>query len=81
MLTTTQTVDARVPTCYELYHACFREFLNADYGDSSASSDDQQPYDLLVLADELRQAAITAHNRICEIYLTCFVILDDGLPY
>ena len=38
------------------------------------------PYELLVLADELRQAAIIAHNRICDIYLTCFGGLDDGLP-
>ena len=42
MLTTTRTSNARAPIRYEIYHASFREFLNADYGDSSASSGDQQ---------------------------------------
>ncbi len=80
MLTTTRASNATAPIRYEIYHASFREFLNADYGDSSASSDDQQSYELLVLADELRQAAITAHDRICDTYLAFFGGLDDGLP-
>ena len=80
MLTTTRTFNAAAPIRYEIYHASFREFLNADYGDPAISSDDQLPYELLVLTDELRHATITAHNRICDIYLTCFGGLDDGLP-
>ena len=33
MLTTTRTSDATAPIRYEIYHASFREFLNADNGD------------------------------------------------
>ena len=38
------------------------------------------PYELLALADELGQAATSAHNRICDTYLACFGGLDAGLP-
>jgi hypothetical protein len=80
MLTTTWEADTTAPIRYEIYHASFREFLNQGRNDAPAALDDQQPYDLLVLAGELRQAVTSAHNRICDIYLTCFGGLDDGLP-
>jgi hypothetical protein len=80
MLTTNWTFNATTPIRYSIYHASFREFLNSDYDDPSTSSGDQQSYGLLALAAELRQTSITAHNRICDIYLTEFGGLDDGLP-
>jgi hypothetical protein len=79
MLTTSRTFNTPASIRYEIYHASFREFLNADYGDQSASADDQESYELDALADELRPAAITAHNRICDTYLTCFGGLNEGL--
>ncbi len=80
MLTTTRAFHASASIRYEIYHASFREFLNADDGDQSTSFAGPQSYEIVALADELRQAAITAHNRICDTYLTCFGGLDDGLP-
>ena len=79
MLTTPRGPGVRSPVRYEIYHASFREFLNADNGESDASSEDEHPYELLLLADELRQATVTAHSRICDTYLTCFGGLNNEL--
>ena len=65
---------------YEIYHASFRELLNGSLGDRPGQSDDQQPYELLALIDELSQATVSAHDRICDIYLSYFGGLDAGLP-
>jgi hypothetical protein len=75
LLTTTGT-----PLRYEIYHNSFREFLNADHDDPSTWPGDQRPYELLALNDQLRQAALSAHNRISDAYLTCFGGLEAGLP-
>ena len=79
MLTTTRAINARMPICYEIYHASFREFLSVQDAASSGSSGGQQSYELVALADELRHAGITAHNRICDTYLTCFGGLEGGV--
>src|ERR1035441_4906836 len=78
LLTTTQPTPG-MPLRYEIYHASFREMLNAtdDYGLASGS---KQPYDQVALADELHGAAAAAHARIANTYLGYFGGLDAGLP-
>jgi hypothetical protein len=80
LLTTTRTPAAGTSLRYEIYHASFRELLNPRRDAPPAESSDQDPYELVVLADELQQAAVTAHNSISDTYLTCFGGLDAGLP-
>jgi hypothetical protein len=80
MLTATRILNGSEPTRYSIYHASFREFLNADHSDPSTSGANDQPYEILAMADELRQAASTAHSRICDIYLSQFGGLENGLP-
>lgn len=79
MLTTTRTPPAGTPLRYEIYHASLRELLNASHDDRPTLLDDQQPHDLLALAEELRQATVVAHHRICDIYLADFGGLNAGL--
>jgi hypothetical protein len=74
------TTSAGTPLRYEIYHSSFRELLNPrdDYPDARAG--DQYSYELLALADEFRQAAASAHSRICDTYLAAFGGLEAGLP-
>jgi hypothetical protein len=80
MLTTSRILNGSEPTRYSIYHASFREFLKADYSDLSASGVNGQSDEILAMADELRQAASTAHDRICDAYLSQFGGLENGLP-
>jgi hypothetical protein len=79
-LTTTRTPPSGTPLRYEIYHASFRELLNPRHDEALAAPSDPQPYELLALADELKQAALSAQNRVCDTYLACFGGLDTGLP-
>ena len=80
LLTTTRATRDGPPRRYEIYHASFRDVLKAAHGVGSGWPGGGQPDDVEALADELRQAALAAHARIADTYLTCFGSLDDGLP-
>jgi hypothetical protein len=76
LLATTRAATGGIPLRYEIYHASFRDALNGSW---PAGPDDERA-DLAALADELGQAAIMAHARIAETYLSCFGGLNAGLP-
>jgi hypothetical protein len=80
LLTAGQGSAAGMPLRYEIYHASLRELLTGHSGNPPAGPGDQHPFDLVALADELGQAALTAHNRICDTYLACFGGLESALP-
>jgi len=79
MLTATRANYSKTPTRYEIYHASFREFLNAGNDDLSTSGE-PQPDESLALAEELQKATLGAHTRICDAYLAFFGGLQNGLP-
>ena len=66
------------PLRYEVYHASFRQLLQADYG--TAAIPGELPSELEALADELGEATIAAHSRVTDIYLGEFGGLEAGLP-
>jgi hypothetical protein len=78
LLTATRADAVSQPLRYGIYHASFREALRADDA-ASRSEPDDQPYELAALADELEQAAFSAHSRIADIYLEYFGGLNTGL--
>ena len=80
LLTTMRAQAAGAPLRYEIYHASFREVLNPGPEDTADLSANQPAYELIALSDELRQAAASAHNRICDTYLASFGGLDAGVP-
>jgi hypothetical protein len=76
LLTATRASAAGLPQRYEIYHASFRELLTAHHGRPGPD----QPSEAAALADELAQAATSAHSRVADSYLTRFGGLDNGLP-
>jgi hypothetical protein len=79
LLAATPAPSPGQPLRYEIYHDSFRELVNGSL-DGRSGSPDHQPYELLALADELRQATAAAHDRIGDAFLSCFGGLDAGLP-
>ena len=80
LLTTTRATTGRTLLRYEIYHASFRDALRALYDDGPAGPDEDHSSNLLALADELRQATLTAHSRISDTYLDSFGGIHEGLP-
>jgi hypothetical protein len=64
---------------YAIYHASFRELLNA-HADEDAPSSGGVPAEELSIAAELAEAAAAAQSRICDSYLAHFGTLAAGLP-
>jgi hypothetical protein len=79
MLAVTRQATPGAVLQYEIYHSSFRELLSGFPGDQPSPPDDLQPFELLAVADELGQATIAAHSRICDAYLRYFGGLDAGL--
>jgi hypothetical protein len=77
LLTATRATHAGAPLRYEIYHASFRDLLQAMPGQLHPASDGS--YELEALTDVLRQAAGNAHDRIASKYLTDFGSLHTGL--
>jgi hypothetical protein len=80
LLTTTRATRASTPLRYEIYHASFRQVLEALPGEQSPDPGEERPYELQALADELREATVAAHGRIADTYLSCFGGLAAELP-
>ena len=78
LLTTTRAAAVRQPLRYEFYHTSLREALLGADGESRTLLDNE-PYEIAALADELKQATLTAHSRIASTYLSFFGGLDSGL--
>ena len=76
-LLATRRTSADRPLEYEIYHLSFNEVLA---GGLPERADDESPDRAMTLADEMRQATVTARGRIADIYLTAFGNLDAGLP-
>jgi hypothetical protein len=79
LLSTTPPGPAGGPLRYEIYHASFRETLTAWPADDGAESAGAV-HEFEPLADELRPAIHSAHNRIADCYLASFGGGDRGLP-
>ena len=80
LLTTTRAAGVSTPLRYEIYHASFRQVLKALPGEQSLDPDEERPYELEALADELHEATVAAHGRIADTYLSCFGGLAAELP-
>ena len=68
------------PLRYEIYHASFRQVLQADDTVQTPTVDGGLSFELEALSDELRHAAYTAHDRIADTYLDIFGGLRNSLP-
>jgi len=80
LLTSARSGGRGTPSTYEIYHASFRQVLKALPSESSPGPGKEPQYQLQAVNNELREATITAHNRIADAYLRDFGGLDCGLP-
>ena len=79
-LLTATRAQSGAPLKYEIYHASFRQVLEADDTGQPVTSDAGLSFEVEALTDELRQATSAAHSRIADVYLRSFGGLSDDLP-
>ena len=80
LLTITRTAASSTVLRYEIYHASFRDVLINRRDAQADRPDDELPYDLAVLGEDLAGATVLAHSRVADIYLSSFGGLDAALP-
>lgn len=75
------TTPGAIPgTRYEIYHASLRDLLRTGNDYLPAGDPAGRAYSLVALADELRDAALAAHDSVASSYLGIFGGLEAGLP-